>query len=81
VARQRWPAAARAAAASADLRDRARIAPWPLIREYHDASVQAARDHLGIRAEAVAADAAVADPWTVVEEVLASLDARAPAHI
>jgi hypothetical protein len=63
------------------LRDRARIPPWPLIREYYDASVQAVRDHPGIRAEAVTASAAVADPWRVVEEVLASLDAQGPTHI
>jgi predicted ATPase len=73
VAMQRWDVAARTGAAAAGIRDRVGIAAWPLIREYHDASVGAARGHLGERWQKLAAEVGHADPWQVVDDALSQL--------
>jgi predicted ATPase len=73
AAQQHWETAARTAAAAQRLRDRIRLAPWPLIREYHDATCVAAREQLGDRAPAIEADGRETDPWTVINDALTEL--------
>jgi predicted ATPase len=73
VAHQQWDPAARAAAAAQHLRDRLRMAPWPLIREYHDDCRHAARKNLGDRAPAIEAEGVETDPWTVIDDALIGL--------
>jgi hypothetical protein len=77
VAREHWRTAARVTTVAAALRDRIRMAPWPFIREYHQASGDAARRRLGNRFVALEADAARVDPWTAVEDALTDLRASA----
>ena len=75
AARQCWVMAAGAGASAQRLRDRIRMAPWPLIDDFHDTTSRAARENLGDRAPAVEAAAAKTDPWTVVDDALAELSA------
>lgn len=75
AAQQQWETAARTTEAARRLRDRIRLAPWPLISEYHDATEKAAREKLGDQARAIEAEARETDPWTAIDDALTELQA------
>ncbi|MGK5113016.1 ATP-binding protein [Geodermatophilus sp. CPCC 205506] len=70
---QRWETAARAAAAADALRERVGLPARPVTRDLHDAAVDATLQRLGDRAPAIRAAASEADPWVLVDDVLAQL--------
>jgi hypothetical protein len=71
VAHEQWETAARAAMSAQHLRDRVRLAAWPLIREYHSKSQDAARRAVGERVTEIEADARETDPWKIIDRALA----------
>jgi predicted ATPase len=67
--RQGFPdVAGRAAAEAAALRDRTRLAPWPMMDQLHDTTLRAAVDAAG-------AAPSTGDPWLAVDAALAAVAA------
>jgi predicted ATPase len=81
VAEHRWDDAVLTTTTASNLRNRIHVAPWPLLRPYHDRSARIALANVGPRASVLVASVRSSDPWMIASRTLGNSSPGTPLSV